>query len=290
MWRADQDVPLQMGTVASATVNILPESSIIQRSRWKTTARLFDQIMLSKEERERLVFEQFATVTGLLPGGTFQSRPAPEPDILYMPNNGLVRAFELVEILDRDFSATIGQQMRTKEICQAHLDALPTDAADTFRTQYGDADIYIGFRESLSTRRRKIALPRIFAALRSLPNGFTGDAFDNLGPLNALLDRVTIHRGVRGPLFDVPGVTWVGDPTIEAIRGKVAKRYVSQGELSLLAYIDTNPMFPDDVWLSDLNEYLATLDRTCQFAHIFVFDCRRSGVRRAWHNPATSDE
>lgn len=247
-----------------------------------------DQVMLSKEERERLVFERFATATGLLPGGTFNSRPPPQPDILYVPDGGEPRAFELVELLDRDFSATIGQQLGTKEICQSYLDALPTSEADAFRAQYGDADIFIGFRDSLSTQRRRNALPRLFAALRSLPAGFKGEAFDDAGPLELLIDRIAIYRGrFKGPLFDAPGVTWVGDPTVDAISGKMGKKYAPQGELSLLAYIDTNPMFPDDVWLPDLDEYLATLDRTCQFAHIYVFECRSNSIRRAWHNPAS---
>jgi hypothetical protein len=245
--------------------------------------------MLSKEEYERVVFERFATAAGLLPGGTFDSRPTPEPDILYVTDSGVQRAFELVEIIDRDFSATIGQQLGTKEICYSYLDALPTDEADAFRAQYGDADIFVGFKDSLSRQWRKNALPRIFTALRSLPAGFTGEAFNDGGRLDALLDRIAVYRGrFNGPLFDVPGVSWVGDPTVDAISGKMAKKYTPQGELSLLAYIDTNPMFPDDVWLPDLDEYLKSLDQTCQFAHIYVFDCRSSSVHRTWHNPATS--
>lgn len=242
--------------------------------------------MLSKEDREQVVFERFATATGLLPGGKFDSRPTPEPDILYVPASGPARAFELVEILDRDFSATIGQQLGTKEICQAHLDALPPAEAGAFRAQYGDADIFIGFRDGLTLQRRKNALPRIFAALRSLPAGFTGDAFEDGGPLDAILDRIAVYRGrFKGPLFDAPSVTWVGDPTVDAISGKMGKKYAPKGELALLAYIDTNPMFPDDVWLPDLDAYFTTLDGTCQFAHIYVFDCRSNSVRRAWHNP-----
>lgn len=274
-----------------------PHPSLAKAQTWhsqaasgtnKTTVREPNQIMLSKEERERLVFERFARATGLLPGGTFDSRPTPQPDILYVPDGGAPRAFELVELLDRDFSATIGKQLETKEICQSYLDALPTSEADAFRAQYGDADIFIGFRDSLSTQRRRNALPRLFAALRSLPTGFTGEAFDDGGPLELLIDRIAIYRGrLNGPLFDAPGVTWVGDPTVDAISGKMGKKYAPQGELSLLSYIDANPMFPDDVWLPDLDEYLATLDRTCQFAHIYVFECRSNSIRRAWHNPAS---
>lgn len=245
--------------------------------------------MQSKEERERLVFERFATATGLVPGGRFDSRPPPEPDILFVPDGAAPRAFELVEILDRDFSATIGQQLGTKEICQSYLDVLPANEADAFRAQYRDADIFIGFLDGLSLQRRKNALPRIFTALRGLQPGFTGEAFDDGGPLEALVNRVAIYRGrFKGPLFDAPGVTWVGDPTVDAISGKMGKNYAPQGELSLLAYIDTNPMFPDDVWLPDLDKYLATLDQHCQFAHVYVFECRNSCVRRTWHKSATT--
>jgi hypothetical protein len=245
-------------------------------------------MMLSKGKRERLVFERFATALGLLPGGLFDSRPTPEPDILYMSDSGAPRAFELVEILDQEYSARMSQQLGTKQACQAYLDALPAADAAALCAQYSDADIFIGLRDRQSIQRRRNALPRVFAALRSLPEGFTGDAFDGGGPLNELLDRITIHRGVNGPLFDAPNVTWVGDPTVDALRGKMTKRYTPQGELSLLAYIDANPMFSDDIWLNDLDEYLATLDQTCQFAHIYVFDCRSNSVRRAWHKLATS--
>lgn len=243
---------------------------------------------LSKEERERLVFERFAMAASLLPGGVFDGRPTPEPDILYVPESGAPRAFELVEILDQAYSATMGQQFGTKEACQAHLEALPEAEAEAFRAQYGDADIFIGFRDNLSIQRRRNALPRIFTALRSLPKGFTGDAYHDGGPLETLLDRITIHRGLNGPLFDAPNVTWVGDPTVDALRGKMTKRYTPQGELCLLAYIDTNPMFPDEVWLADLDEYLATLNRDCPFAHIYVFDCRNNSIRRAWQKKTTS--
>ena len=65
----------------------------------------------------------------------------------------------------------------------------------------------------------------------------------------------------------------------------MSKTYEPQGQLNLLAYIDTNPMFPDEVWLADLDDYLATLDARCQFAKIFVYDCSSSRVKRTWLRP-----
>lgn len=242
--------------------------------------------MLSKDERERLVFEHFAKSMGWLPGGMFESRPTPEPDILYTPDAGGPLAFELVEILDRDFSATVGQQLGTKNACHAYLDALTADEAGAFRAQYANADIFISFRDSLNMQRRRNALPRIFKALQTLPAGFEGDAFDDDGPLDVLLDRITVYRGrFNGPLFDAPGVTWVGDPTVDALQGKMIKPYAPRGVLNLLAYIDTNPMYPEEVWLADLDKYLARLDGTCQFEHIYVYECHSGSVRRSWQRP-----
>lgn len=51
-------------------------------------------------------------------------------------------------------------------------------------------------------------------------------------------------------------------PTVGAIKGKFTKRYEPQGKLKLLAYIDGNPMFPEEIWLADLDDLLAGLDGT----------------------------
>jgi hypothetical protein len=243
--------------------------------------------MLTKEQCESIVFERFAKAAGLLPGGTFAGRPPPERDILFLPASGAPRAFELVEIIDQSFSSTIGQQLGTKDVCETYLASLPPVQAHAFREQYANADICIAFHPNLSIQRRRNWLPRIFGELRKLPAGFSGDVFEDGGPLAAVLGRITVYRArLNGPLFDVPGVTYVGDPTVDALSGKMTKRYEPQGEMSLLASIDTNPMFPDEVWLTDLDAYLASLDGACQFAHVYVFECGSNSIRREWHRPA----
>lgn len=68
---------------------------------------------LSKDARERLIFEHFAKTVGLLSGGTFKSRPEPYPDILYVAADGTSQTFELVEIIDRDYSASLGESFNT---------------------------------------------------------------------------------------------------------------------------------------------------------------------------------
>jgi hypothetical protein len=246
-----------------------------------------DLTMPSKEERERAVFAHFARNTGLLPGGSFASRPVPEPDILYVAANGTLAAFELVEIIDRDYRASVGQSFSTKDACNAFLDSMaPADAA-AFRAAFGNADIALDFRDGMSGQRRRNALPSIFRHLMQLRPGFEGDAFGDGNPLETVLSHLHVNRGrFVGPLFDASSATWVGDPTVDALTGKMTKTYAPQGQLNLLAYIDGNPMFPDEVWLADLDEYLATLDARCQFERIFVYDCSGAGsVKRLWSRP-----
>ena len=241
---------------------------------------------LTKEQRERLVFEHFAKAMGLIPGGSFESRIPQEPDILYAPEGGPRLAYELVEIIDRDFSSSLGRQLCTKDICASYLDSLPSPQSEAFRRRYADADIFLGFRGAMTLQRRRNSLPKIFEQLMGFSPGFTGEAFAE-GTLESLIDRIAVHRGrFVGPLFDAPSVTWVGDPTVDALAGKINKTYKPQGRLCLLAYIDGNPMFPDEVWLGNLAEYLSSLGPDCQFERIDVYECRSSSVRRSWRRDA----
>lgn len=242
--------------------------------------------MTLKEERERLVFEHFARTAGLLPGGSFASRPPPEPDILYAGGDGAPASFELVEIVDRDYSASVGQSLGTKGACYEFLDSMPPVDAAAFREAFGNADIALDFTSGMSGQRRKNALPSIFRYLMRLPPGFEGDAFSDSNPLGTVLNHLHVHRGgFVGPLFDSSSAVWVGDPSVDALTSKMSKTYKAQGPICLLGYIDGNPMFPDEIWLADVDRYLETLDVRCQFEKIFVYDCGRGSIMRTWIRP-----
>lgn len=241
--------------------------------------------MHTKDERERVVSAHFGRAAGLLPHGSFSSRPAPEPDILYIGEDGTRLAFELVEIIDQDYRASVSQSFSIKDACNALLDGME-DAA-TFRRAFADADIAFEFARGMSDQRRRNALPSIFRHLMELPAGFEGDALSESNPLSCPIHHLYVSRGrFVGPLFGDTSAIWVGDPTVDAIDGKMSKTYEAQGQLNLLAYIDMNPMFPEEVWLGRLDTYLATLDSTCQFEAIFVYNCNTSSVERTWLRPA----
>lgn len=198
---------------------------------------------LSKGARERLVFEHFAKTTGLLPGGTFTSRPEPEPDILYVAADGTNQAFELVEIIDQDYSPSLGQSFNTKDACNAYLDNLPAPEAAAFRSAFGNADIALTFRDNMSGQRRKNALPAIFRHLAYLPDGFTGDVFKDGNPLEGVLSYAHVRRGgFVGPLFDATSTTWVGEPSVGVLKGKMGKSYTPQGQLAKRSSIPSSSL------------------------------------------------
>ena len=179
-----------------------------------------------------------------------------------------------------------GQEQGTAYTVTEFLDGMTPVNAAAFREAFSNADIALDFTSGMSGQRRKNALPSIFQYLMRLPPGFEGDAFSDSNPLGTVISYLHVSRGAFvGPLFDASSAVWVGDPSVDALASKMSKTYKPQGQISLLAYIDGNPMFPDEIWLADLDEYLATLDDRCQFERMFVYDCGRDCIMRTWTRP-----
>ena len=66
----------------------------------------------------------------------------------------------------------------------------------------------------------------------------------------------------------------------------MSKNYAPRGQLHLVSYIASNPMFQDDVWLANLDQYFMSLDATCQFESIIVYDRRSNAIKRSWRRDA----
>jgi len=243
---------------------------------------------LTKDKRERAMFEAFATAAGLLRAGeTFESRPTPEPDILLHSIQLGKQSFELVEIVDQGLQSATGLQIKTKEICRVFLKSMPEVERIQFCAKYSNANIGFEFQNDYSLQRRKNFLPSLFSALSFLPDDFEGDVDIHSLKLKKTLSFLTVNRGrFVGPMFDAGSAVWVGDPTVEAIRGKAKKKYITPHAMNLLAYIESHPMFPDDVWLPDLDVYLSSLDISCQFERIYVFNFQTRAVERVWRRDA----
>ena len=226
------------------------------------------------------VFRRFAVAAGLHNSHDCgEKRRSPEPDILFHPADGEPTAFELVELVDQDYAGRIGLLIGTKTALRTYYEALPPFQRKPFDLKYGNALLYFRFRASLTFKRRRAAFGAIFDELLALPNDFIGDAFEDECTLSQVLEGVSISRGrFVGPIFDPESVGWIGDPTVPSIREKFTKSYSTPHSIELLAYIETNPMFPDEVWIADLEEFLSAQPRPLPFRRIWVFDLGRNEV------------
>ena len=232
--------------------------------------------------KELTIFESFSRAAGLTIR-EFASRPPPEPDILCVTESGESVAFELTEIIDNVYSSTTARMFESRNSLYKHYTNLPSKEREILKLRFWNADISVTFRTDLSKAKQQSQIQSIFDLLLKQPENFTGEIPNLPTNIKRCIERLSINRGsFIGPCFNVPFVTWVGEPTEERIASKMKKNYEPRGRLELLAYIDGNVMFPDEIWLSNLDKYFSTLDESCQFKKIHVYDHRVKVIRRVW--------
>lgn len=114
----------------------------------------------------------------------------------------------------------------------------------------------------------------------TLDNQFEGDTFENTREYRDKLRGISISRGrFNGPLFDSVAAGSIGDPTVSAIRSKFGKRYESEHPLHLMGYIDLNPMFPEDIWLPSVEDFVKASIQKCQFEKFWIFDFQKNEIK-----------
>lgn len=108
------------------------------------------------KKKEFAIFKAFAEICGLpIKLDSVDKKNPPEPDILCeVSGNGLL-AFELVEIIDRDFANTLVKQIATQNELKKYLSILPNAVRVKFNKLYSNALISILFKNSCTLRKRK---------------------------------------------------------------------------------------------------------------------------------------
>lgn len=203
-----------------------------------------------------------------------ESKIPPAPDIECRYLNGSSVTFEMVELLDPNFKRTSKIQQGKVQAMYAHLDSMPLSSREAFSRQYHNADILINFNEHLSLNKIKAILPRVFEELAGLSSTF--DDFLNSFSTDNLKDSVqsiSVARGeFSGPLFNGQSMARVGDPCIRTVQKKLTRSYTTAYPIELIAYIDENPMFPENVWKPKLDAFLTELPSLAPFRKIWVLD------------------
>ena len=123
-------------------------------------------------KKELGIFERFARAAGLrVEPGTVEKRPPPEPDILCSVVGGARIAFELVEIIDRDFAERVYGQLRLKSLFERDAESRAQNAP--IRSALANALVYVTFQEA-SFDSKRAAIPDVLAFLGGLSPLFQG--------------------------------------------------------------------------------------------------------------------
>lgn len=226
-------------------------------------------------------FNIFLDVSGQpIDRSSVQPKSPPAPDIECRYSNGQSVAFELVELLDREFKRTFELQQSKTRAFYEHLDKLPLAEQQRFSAAFHNADILVNFRDDCPQNKIKALVPSVFKELLLLPAGFEDliDTFQDKTLAKAVESISIMRGGFRGPLFNAQAIGWVGDPCVETVQNKLQKTYATSAPIELIAYIDTNPMFPENVWKPTLDQFVDGLTSLTPFRKLWVVDLRKKAI------------
>jgi hypothetical protein len=201
-------------------------------------------------DRELGIFHKFAEISGLdIDRSSVRKLDPPAPDIFCRTNSNEEISFELGELIDENFASGMSRYFEGKNLLQCMYEKLSSQKKEQFDMLYHNADIQFGFCDDATIKKLKQKLPMAFDELLEQPEYFQDELSTFSDPeLVKVLRFIRVSRGIVGPLFDVENYMRMGDPTLNALNSKFQKKYSSHCPIELLAYIDRNLMFPDNVW------------------------------------------
>lgn len=211
---------------------------------------------------------------------TVESTIPPAPDIECKYLDGTSVTFEIVQLLDSNFKRTYEIQQSKVQALYTYFDSMPTSDREAFSRLYHNADILINFHDHLSLNKIKANLPRVFEELAGMPPAFDDflNSFSTAG-LKDSLQSISVARGeFYGPLFNGQSMARVGDPCIRTVQNKLTRSYTTVYPIELIAYIDENSMFPENVWKPTLDTFLNNLPSLAPFRKLWVLDLGNGAI------------
>ena len=98
---------------------------------------------------------------------------------------------------------------------------------------------------------------------------------------------VSHYTHLQGPLFDVSAAGSFGEPALKRIQKKFQKQYSTNAPIELLAFYETQPVLPEDLWLPQLSSFIEQSMAASPFRGVWIFD---AGTNRVlFHYPGVAD-
>ena len=230
-------------------------------------------------ERELRIFSGFAEASPRqFDLSTLEKRQPKHPDVIIECDGSSV-AFELVELIDQDFARSIALMLDTRKMVQDKFEDLPEDRKQAFEEKYSDALLNFSFTEVPFGKRREI-VNAVLDELMSLEDGFQGRTLQDSKDFAGVLNFVVVSRGECGRLkLDAESAGLLDDPTLDMLQNKFGKQYESDCPMELLAYIESHPTLPDDIWLPKVKIFVSKHLKKSPFERVTIYDINKAIVR-----------
>jgi hypothetical protein len=231
-------------------------------------------------QEELRIFEQFACAAGFeAPLGSFEKRNPPEPDILFRDAGEVLRAFELVRLIDEDYARGVKLLFGTDNALRTFLKDLPVERRVMFEQKYGNASLIVRFSEHSTLNERRRSFSGLFDSLLALNDGLRGEILERHPKFAWPLEGVSIYRGdYQGPRLQSLSSAALAKSPIRKIAKKFQKNYSTTHPIELLVYIEYATI-PDNVWLDALTVFLDSRSKPLPFKSLWVFDVHERVVK-----------
>lgn len=226
-------------------------------------------------ERELQVFRDFVADASLdVDAPSIEKVDPPLPDLRCRNLDGQILHFEVSEILDPGYAALLRRFHDGRVAAKSFYENLSAEQREVFDERFADSSIFLNYTNEATTRHRMQCLPAVFDFLLSLPpNRPKSFELDESLP-SPYLERIAIYRDHQRskPLFESAFGTSTNASAITVVQKKIAKTYVADGPISLLAFWYDQPMLPEGIWLEDVERYIQEVLDESIFAECWLYD------------------
>lgn len=222
-------------------------------------------------------FEKFAThYPKKFNMSSLRKMTIPKPDLeIDLCSEGTV-AFEVSEIIDREMIAKLYSAMKTKKSCDKYFQNLSDSQKKAISSRF--SYVYIIFQNNISAVKRERAIPPIFNYLLKLVD-FEREHIPQDDILSKIVKKfILTKKDLIGPFFGVDAGGGIADPSIERIKNKYAKKYITPHPCELLLYYDLQPEVVSEFNIDDTIDYAKSNIASSSFQRVWIYSFHKDKV------------
>jgi hypothetical protein len=194
-------------------------------------------------------------------------------------------AFELVEVIDREYRRRLSVQLSLPQLVESCREQLPAPQVSELQARLGNALIHIEFQTAASAQQRYAAIPRLLRVLATADSSLEGPVpLVGQRGLAKAIREVRIARGsFSGPCFESGNADWLDtEVLLKRLQEKFNASYRPKVPTELLAYFDWQPVLPDEVWVPGCRRFVEAGLATSPFRRVRIFDRNEQTMRFVW--------